>query len=111
MGASSSVRLARGTPATPRWSRRYHPIAPGVAHAYQVSFRFGQNESFRDVTRNTWRWAWNTLKPPVHYIDIEQMRRVLTDHLVAQAATIDGRTAIPFVLSTIVDDKQWNWTM
>src|ERR1051326_5630247 len=39
------------------------------------------------------------------------MRRVLTDHLVAQAATIDGRTAIPFVLSTVVDDLQWNWTM
>jgi hypothetical protein len=94
-----------------RWVRRYHPISEGVAHGYQVSFRFGQNESFRDVTRNTWRWAWNTLKPPVYYTDIEQMRRVLTDHLVAQAATIDGRTAIPFVLSTVTDQLQWNWTM
>jgi hypothetical protein len=82
-----------------------------VEHSYQVSLRFGQNESFRDVTRDTWRWAWNTLKPPVHYIDVEQMRRVLTDHLEAQAATIDGRTAIPFVLNTMNDDLQWNWTM
>lgn len=39
------------------------------------------------------------------------MRRVLTDHLVAQAATIDGRTAIPFVLSTVSDQLQWNWSM
>lgn len=39
------------------------------------------------------------------------MRRVLTDHLAAQAATIDGRTAIPFVLSTLTDKLQWNWTM
>ena len=39
------------------------------------------------------------------------MRRVLTDHLAAQAATIDGRTAIPFVLSTVSDKLQWNWTM
>jgi len=100
-----------GAQPTPRWARRYHPIAEGIEHTYQVSFRFGQNESFRDVTRNAWRWAWNTLNPAVTYIDVEQMRRVLIDHLVAQAATIDGRTAIPFVLSTVNDKLQWNWTM
>lgn len=94
-----------------RTVRRYHPITSGLSQSYQVRFRFGQSESFRDVTRNTWRWAWQTLKPPVYYIDVEQMRRVLTDHLEAQAATIDGRTAIPFVLSTVTDTLQWNWTM
>ena len=94
-----------------RWVRRYHPIAPDTVHRYQVAFRFGQHESFRDLTRNAWRWAWDTLKPAVTYIDVDLVRRVLTDHLVAQAATIDGRTAIPFVLSTVVDQLQWNWTM
>lgn len=101
----------RGAPATPRWARRYHPVTQGAAHNYQVNFRFAQNESFRDLTRNAWRWAWNTLKPAVNYIDVEQMRRVLTDHLVAQAATVEGRTAIPFVLSTVSDQLQWNWSM
>jgi hypothetical protein len=91
--------------------RRYHPIAPATAHTYQVAFRFGRDESFRDLTRNAWRWAWATLRPHVTAIDIGLVRRVLTDHLVAQAATIDGRTAIPFVLSTVVDTLQWNWTM
>jgi hypothetical protein len=112
-GTTGSVG-GRGAPVaagTTRWVRRYHPIAQGVAHSYQLSFLFGQNESFRDVERDAWRWAWNTLKPPVYYIDVEQMRRVLTDHLESTAATIDGRTAIPFVLSTMVDDLQWNWTM
>ena len=70
------TRAAADAPARPRWIRRYHPIAQGVAHSYEVSFRFGQNESFRDVTRNAWRWAWNTLNPAVTYIDVEQMRRV-----------------------------------
>jgi len=51
-------------PARLRWFRRYHPIEQGVAHHYDVDFRFGQNESFRDVTRNTWRWAWSTCIPP-----------------------------------------------
>ncbi len=100
-----------GTPAKLRWTRRYHPITQGVVHSYQVRFRFGQKESFRAMTRNSWRWAWNTLNPAITYIDVEQMRRVLTDHLAAQAATIDGRTGIPFVLSTVTDQRQWNWTM
>jgi len=51
------------------------------------------------------------LNPVVTYIDVEQVRRVLLDHLAAQAATIDGRTAIPFVLNTISNRLQWNWTM
>ena len=101
----------RDAPPAEKWVRRYHPIAAGAAHSYEVRFRFGQNESFRDLTRDAWRWAWNTLNPPVTFIDVEQMRRVLTDHLVAQAATVDGRTAIPFVLSTVTDQLQWNWTM
>ena len=103
-GTTTGYGGGRGTPPVARTVRRYHPIAPGVAHSYEVRFRFGQNESFRDVTRDTWRWAWNTLNPAVYQIDVEQMRRVLTDHLAAQAATIDGRTAIPFVFSTMVDD-------
>src|ERR1022692_4358682 len=90
--------------------RRYHPIVSGVAHSYQVSFRFGQNESFRDVTRDAWRWAWNTLKPPVLYIDVEQMRRVLIDHLESTSMTIDGRTGMPFVLNTMQEMTQWNRT-
>ena len=111
-GTTSIYAFATNTPAKPRWIRRYHPIEQGVAHSYQVSFRFEQNESFRDVTRNSWRWAWNTLNPPVHYIDVEQMRRVLIDHLEAQANTIDGRTAMPFVISTMETNQvQWNYTM
>jgi hypothetical protein len=110
-GTITDFAGGRGGPAKPRTVRRYHPIAQGLTHTYQVNFRFGQNESFRDLTRNAWRWAWGTLKPAVSYIDVEQMRRVLTDHLEANAATIDGRTAIPFVLNTISDQKQWNWTM
>jgi hypothetical protein len=110
-GGGFSRGRGAAQPAAPRWTRRYHPISQAAAHTYQVSFRFGQNESFRDVTRNAWRWAWNTLNPPIYYIDVEQMRRVLTDHLVAQANTIDGRTAMPFVINTITDEKQWNYTM
>ena len=52
-------------PAKPEWARRYHPITQGAIQHYEVSFRFGQNESFRDLTRNSWRWAWATLNPQI----------------------------------------------
>jgi len=98
--------------ATPaQWFYRGHPIEPGANHHYTVSFRFGANETFSDTTRNAWRWAWSQLQPSVAPIDVDLMRRVLIDHLHAQAATIDGRTGIPFVLSTVTDTLQWNWTM
>jgi len=100
---------AEQTPA--RWFRRGHPLAPDTAHRYAVSFRFGADETFPDVTRHTWRWAWQVLKPAVAAIDVAQMQRVLIDHLHAQAATIDGRTGMPFVRSTVADTVQWNWTM
>ena len=95
----------------PRWIRRYHPITEGFTDNYRIAFRFGQDESFRDLTRDAWRWAWNTLNPPVNYIDVDQVRRVLLDHLQAQAVTIDGRTGIPFARSIVVDTPNWNWTM
>jgi len=111
-GTTSMYTFGMNTPAKPKWIRRYHPIVQGVAHSYEVKFRFGQSESFRDVIRNTWRWAWNTLNPAITFIDVEQMRRVLIDHLAAQAATIEGRTAIPFAVATFDTNKvQWNWTM
>ncbi|MBN2425092.1 MAG: AGE family epimerase/isomerase [Calditrichaceae bacterium] len=96
----------------PRWFKRYHPITGGVVHKYKIDFRFGSNEFFRDMTRNAWRWAFDELNPSVKLIDVEQMRRVLTDHMAAQAATIDGRTGIPFAVATFdTSAPQWNWTM
>ena len=100
-----------GLQAKPRDVRRFHPITQGLVDKYEVRFRFGQNESFPQFTRNSWRWAWQVLNPPVSYFDVDLVRRVLMDHLNAQAITIGGRTGIPFVLSTVNDRLQWNWTM
>jgi hypothetical protein len=111
-GTMSMYPFGLNAPSQPRTIRRFHPIAQGVVHNYKVKLCFGINESFRDVTRNTWRWAWNTLKPAVTPIDVELVRRVLIDHLAAQASTIDGRTGIPFAVATFdTNQQQWNRTM
>ncbi len=111
-GTMSMYPFGLNVPSQPRTIRRFHPIAQGVEHNYELKLCFGLNESFRDVTRNTWRWAWNTLKPAVTPIDVELVRRVLIDHLAAQASTIDGRTGIPFAVATFdTNQQQWNRTM
>ena len=111
-GTMTMYAFGPNTPTESRWIRRFHPIVQRVAHSYKVNFRFGHDESFCNMTRNVWRWAWGTLKPAVAPIDVEQMRRILLDHLTAQAATIDGRTAIPFAVATFdTNAPQWNWTM
>ena len=116
----TAATKASETPAPPvtspvpppmRWIRRYHPISDGFAHNYEIRFRFGQDESFRDVTRDAWRWAWDTLNPPILDLDVDLTRRVLLDHLEASAMTIDGRTGMPFVLNTMEEMTQWNRTM
>jgi len=111
-GTASIYAFNPNASAKPRWIRRFHPIEQGFAHSYELNFRFGNNESFRDVTRNAWRWAWNTLKPAANPIDVEQMRRVLIDHMADQATTIDGRTNIPFAIATFdTTELQWNRNM
>jgi hypothetical protein len=87
--AKACMWMRRANPATkPRWILRYHPITEGFSHTYNVSFRFGAQESFPELTKNSWRWAWNELNPKVNPIDIELVRKVLTDHMVSQLSLI-----------------------
>jgi len=111
-GNVSSYGDRRHPSTAPIAVHRYHRIVRGAVDDYQVSFRIGNEKTFPEMTRSAWRWAWTTLTPVVRPLDVDLVRRVLLDHLVAQATTIDGRTAIPFVLSTVaVPERQWNWTM
>jgi len=111
-GSTSMYRYGPDAPKEARWIRRYHPLKNGFNHSYNTSFRFATDEPFLKMVRNSWRWAWNELKPHVQPIDVEQMRRVLLDHLFAQAATIGGRSGIPFAIATFdTTAPQWNWTM
>lgn len=110
----STTMFSRGPEIPPetRQIRRFHPLTEEAVHDYEISFRFGRNESFSEMTRNTWRWAWSILKPEIYYIDVDQMRRLLIDQLASQVASIDGRTGVPFVMSSIDTTVfQWNWTM
>ncbi len=92
---------AGAAPATPQVRRRYHPVKAGLVQNYQVGFRFGQAASFRDMERDAWRWAWESLKPKVTPADVEVVRRTLLDHLDARVLTAEGRTGVPFLFDAI----------
>ena len=90
---------------------RYHPINAGFSQSYQVEFRFGQNASSLGVERDAWRWAWQTLNPPLMYPDMDLVRRVLTDHLADHVLSADGRTGVPFLFDAVTGNpgSYRNW--
>jgi hypothetical protein len=88
------------------WNRRYHPVKDGFTQSYRLGFRLGSRESFPDLIRNSYRWAWQVLKPSVNWHDMEVVRRSLADQLSSQVFTIEGRTGLPFIVSSVTG-KVW----
>ena len=93
----SVVEAGRGAASAPVWRRRYHPLKDGLAQNYQVEFRLARDGTFAHMTRNTWRWAWDTLRPQPAPADVELIRRTLLDQLAGRVMTIEGRTGIPYL--------------
>jgi hypothetical protein len=92
-----------GTAASPTVQRRYHPVKAGFVQTYQVRFRLGRSDSFREMERETWRWAWDSLKPKATPVDVEVMRYALADHLADRVVVVDDRAGIPFVIDAVSD--------
>ena len=93
---------SRGNPSTaPVVRRRYHPVKAGFSQSYKVGFRFGKSESFRDMERESWRWAWQSLNPKITPVDVEVVRRTLIDHLADRVLVVEDRAGIPFVIDAV----------
>jgi len=86
---------------TPVVRRRYHPVKDGFSQNYQVGFRFGRSESFRDMEQAAWRWAWQSLNPQITPVDVEVVRSTLIDHLADRVLTVGDRAGIPFVIDAV----------
>ncbi len=88
------------TPVDVVWNRRYNPVENGFTQNYKIGFRFASNETFPELTKNSYRWAWNVLKPGLHWHDMEVVRRSLADQLSSQVYTFGDRTGFPFIVYT-----------
>jgi hypothetical protein len=87
------------------WRRRYHPIQNGLTQQYRVEFRFSSGEKFPTYYRNAWRWAYDTLKPPVTWQDISLIQRSIIDVLASQVATVGDRAGIPNFISSVPGEE------
>jgi hypothetical protein len=92
-GTEGEVRAGFGPAHLMR--RRFHPIQDGLSHSYRLGFRFGRDEDFPTLVKDSWRWAWETLKPPVTARDIELIRDLLLDLLAKMTMVSDGRAIMP----------------
>ena len=81
--------------------RRYHPVKAGLVQSYQVGFHFGQSPSYREMQRDTWRWAWDSLKPKVQTVDLDVARKVMMDHLSDHVITSGEFTGVPFLIDAV----------
>jgi hypothetical protein len=88
------------TPPAMVWNRRYNPVQDGFTQNYTIGFRFASAETFPELTRNSYRWAWDVLKPQLHWHDMEVVRRSLADQLSSQVYTFEDRTGFPFIVYT-----------
>jgi hypothetical protein len=82
-------------------SLRDHPVKAGLAQSYQVGFHFGKSASYREMQRDAWRWAWDTLKPKVQVVDLDVARKVMMDHLSAHVVTSGDFVGVPFLIDAV----------
>jgi len=100
-GTTSGYAGGFGAAPAPVVRRRYHPVRAGFEQSYRIGFRFGGNGPFTAMERDAWRWAWQALKPPVMRLDVDLVRRTLTDHLEAHVIQVDGRAGVPFLFDAV----------
>ena len=89
------------TPAEPIIRGRFHPVQDGFTQDYTIAFKTGECETFPQVEREAWRWAWESLDPQVEPVDVEMVKNALLDHLNDRLVTYQGRTGIPFVIDAV----------
>jgi hypothetical protein len=111
-GTTREFTRGLDAPPSPAVRHRYHPVKTGFTQNYDVAFRFGKSDSFVGMERGAWRWAWQALKPPVMHLDLEIVRRVLTDHLDDHVVTVDGVSGVPFLFDAVTGNpgsyRNWN---
>jgi hypothetical protein len=91
-GTTTQTRVVR---------RRYNPVREGFIQNYQVGFRLSKGESFNSLVRDSWRWAWESLKPQVIPVDIEVARRVMIDHLADHVLVVGDMAGVGFLYDAV----------
>ena len=95
------LSLAYWFPGSQGTRRRYHPLKDGFTQEYCITFRFGENETYHDFYRATWRWCWARMAPKTNHHDMAVVQKALVDHLAGLTLRSGDRVGIPFWTSMI----------
>ena len=72
----------------------FHPLRKDFTQQYSLVFRFTQTPDFPQLMRESWRWAWDKLRPPVNHHNIRMAQKSLIAQLSSQIEThvVNGTT-------------------
>ncbi len=84
-----------------RWRWRFHPLREGVAHRYQVVFRWGVATTLAAFFGATWRWAWQHLGPRTALVDVEEVIAWSAAVLADQVVTNGRWAGIPLEVDAV----------
>ena len=101
-GRKSSAEAA----AQAEWCRRYHPLQDGFTHRYEVAFTFDQTASFNEFISDSWRWAWQTLRPKVNPQNLDAVWRYVVDVLAENTLEFDDRAGTQIISPAIPGQKE-----
>lgn len=80
------------------WRRRYHPVRDGLATRRVLEVRVRAGETFVELMRQSWRWAWQRLGPAVSDQDIPSARAALFGQLASSVVGDGDRMGVSHVL-------------
>jgi len=98
---SSAVATAHAA-----WRRRYHPIEDGFIHRYEVAFHFNRARDFNNFMSESWRWAWQTLRPKVNPQNLAACWTYVVNVLAENTLEFDGRSGTQIVSPAVPGLKE-----
>jgi hypothetical protein len=84
-----------------RWRRRFHPLAEGVSHRYQLVFRWGTATAPAEFFSASWRWAWDKLGPRAAPVDIDDVLTASASVLAGQVVTNGMWAGVPLEVDAV----------
>jgi hypothetical protein len=104
-----------GRARTSGWVERFHPVKPGVQHAYSILICVSQQPSFPRAMRQAWRVGFDHLHPPVAQVDIAASYDASLQLVAHWSHTTRGAPGVPFRLrlprGELEDEEKMNYQM
>jgi hypothetical protein len=106
----------RGSRTQPEgWVERFHPVQPGVKHAYTLLIALSQEAGFPEAMRHAWRLGFEQLHPPVATVDVAACFEASIQLIARWSRITRGAPGVPFRLrlpqGELEDEEKINYQM